>query len=292
MSENIIYTKLFSTLQELSTIELNEISLTIAIIKKNIVDLINKNMDILNNEFTATCKYYGKKDSDVSAQKEEILNGYKAEFDKIASKLEEEYMNFALALQETQSNQKITIANFKKVLESKKIYIESKEYNDFLNHIQDLEIRRDNSEIKTEFDQIDQYLNNISDPIENYNKNIDILANRYIKYCGLEEAYFIKLKECREKVEISINSVMQYDIGKLAKVNKKSIFSIFSKIFNKISGSKKFEKEYVSKKFENIKKIQNNTAILLEKIDNEIDTTLIEFDTYKSNITAVSKQAV
>ena len=103
--------RLISILNEISKNEVNEISLLIAIIKRNIIDLINKNIQQINDEFLEKCEYYGKSISDVNSEKIEILNSYKEEFNKIATKLEEEYMNLALEIQEAQAKQKITGRN-------------------------------------------------------------------------------------------------------------------------------------------------------------------------------------
>lgn len=292
MRENSVSERLVSTINELSNTEVNEISLLIAIIKKNVVDLIEKNMKKLEDEFIAKCDYYGKSNTDASSEKEEILNGYRNEFNRIASKVEEEYMNLALELQDAQSNQKIAIVNMKKVISSKKKYIESDEYEKFLAKIKELENKRDNCLVKVEFDKIVNYLDNVKDPIEIYNKKIDAYANKYIRYCGLEEACIVKLEKCNEKVENAINSVMQYDVGQLAVVNKKSIFSIFSKILNKISGAKKFEKEYIFKKKENIEKIKVSTDNVLEEIDKEIDEALAVLEVYSLKINQAFSQAV
>ena len=78
---------LLSTIKEISTVEINEMSLLIAIINNNISELINKNMKNIEDEFCSSCEYYGKNNTDVTAEKDEILNGYRDEFDKIAMKI-------------------------------------------------------------------------------------------------------------------------------------------------------------------------------------------------------------
>ena len=65
------------------------------------------------------------------------------------------------------------------------------------------------------------YLDNVEEPIEFYNTKIDIFANKYIEYCGLEEACIIRLRKCNDRVEEAINSVMKYDVGQLAIPSKK-----------------------------------------------------------------------
>lgn len=262
MEQKSVSERLMSTLNEISNIEVTEISLLISIIKKNITDLINKNIKILSDEFLEKCEFYGRSISQVNSEKVELLNCYKEEFNRIASKFEEEYMNLSLELQEVQANQKIAIANMKKVVDMKAKYIESEEYKN----------TSENSEVS----------------IDVYNRKIDMLADKYIKYCGLEQACIVKLKECNERIENAINSVMQYEVAnKIAIVEKKSIFKFFSQLFKKFSGEKRFQREYIDRKRENLEKIKVSTDTVLVELDKQINDSLIILEAYSSKINQV-----
>ena len=261
MNEKSVVERLVESLNDISNIEVNETSLLIAIIKKNIEDLINKNMQKLNEDFLEKCEYYGRSITEVNSEKIEILNSYKEEFYKIASKFEEEYMGISLELQEAQANQKIAIANMKKVVDMKKKYIESEEYKS----------SSQNAEVF----------------IDVYNRRIDKFADKYIKYCGLEQACIYKLKKCNQRVELAINSVMQFEVGQLAVLEKNKVLDVFSKILLKITGPKRFEKEYIFTKKEKLEKIRKNTEKVIEKLDNDFKNTLIILDTYNSKITQI-----
>lgn len=260
MEEKSLTEKLSTTLTEISMIEVTEISLLIAIVKKNVVDLINKNMKKLNDEFLEKCEFYGKSISQVNSEKEAILNSYKEEFDKIATKFEEEYMNLAIELQEVQASQKITIANMKKVIDLKNEYLASE--------------NSDDSEAK----------------LDVYNRKIDSLADKYVKYCGLEEACIIKLKECNENIEKIIESVISQETSSEALTvveDKKSIFSLFSKIFKIFSKNKSFEREYIFNKKQNLEKTKIATNAVLEEIDKQINDSLIILDAYNAKINQI-----
>lgn len=261
MDEKSVVERLVESLNEMSNLEVNEASLLIAIIKKNIEDLINKNMQKLNEDFLEKCEYYGRSIKAVNTEKTEILNSYKDEFYKIASKFEEEYMEISLDLQEAQANQKIAIANMKKVIDMKKKYLESEKHN--------------------------SYDENADVSIDLYNGKIDKLADKYIKYCGLEQACIYKLKKCNERVENAISSVMQFEVGQLAVIEKNKVLQIFSKILFKITGAKRFEKEYIFTKKQNIEKIRKNTENVVKELDEELKNTLIILDAYNSKITQV-----
>ena len=256
MEQKSISESLISTLNEISKNEINEISLLIAITKKSIMDLINKNIQQINDEFLEKCEYYGRSISEVNSEKVEILNGYKEEFNKIATKLEEEYINLALEVQDAQANQKIAIAEMKKNIDLKEKYTSSAKVNEF--------------------------------EIESLNKKIDMLAERYIKYCGFEEACLFELSGCHKKVENAINSVMQFENGKqLVVIEKRSILKVFSKLLKFLSNEKRFKKDYIEKKKKNIEKIKISTNYKLEEIDKGLNDSLIILDAYNSKIIKV-----
>ena len=149
----------------------------------------------------------------------------------------------------------------KKVIDMKKKYIESEEY-------------------KTSSGNADV-------SIDVYNRRIDKLADKYIKYCGLEQACLYKLKKCNSRVENAISSVMQFEVGQLAIIEKNKVLEIFSKILLKITGAKRFEKEYIFTKKQNIEKIRKNTENVVNELDEEFKNTLIILDAYNSKITQV-----
>ncbi len=292
MGEKSISEKLVSIMQELSQFEISETQLLVAIIKKNISDLIEKNMKSLESEFESSCEYYGRNSIDHQEDKKQILDGYRAEFENIASKFEEQYMNVTLELQESQSNQKIAITNMKKVIDSKAKYMKSEEYKGFLSKLSEIEIKRDRASSKEEYDSIVDYLDQVQDPVSIYNTKIDAFAKKYVDYCAIETACIERLKKLNERVETAIGSVMQFDIGKLAVANKKSIFSIFTKLLNKISGAKKFEKEYILKKKSNLEKIKESTAGIMEEISNETIGIIYSLGEVKQEINQAFSEAV
>ena len=292
MGEKSISEKLVSVMQEISQYEISEIQLITAIIKKNISDLIESNMKNIENEIIYSCEYYGRNSNDFQNEKKEILEGYRSEFENIATKFEEQYMNIALETQESQSNQKIAITNMKKVIDSKKKYMESSEYKSFLDKLSELESKRDNASSKEEYDSIVNYLDQVQDPISVYNAKIDAFAEKYVSYCAIETSCLENLKKINEKVEGAINSVMQFDVGKLAVSGKKSIFSIFSRLLNKISGAKKFEKEYILKKKSNLEKIKDSTAKVMEEISNETVGIIYSLGEVKQEINQAFSEAV
>lgn len=283
-------TKLLSIVKELSDIESNEIELMVGIFKRNIADITESYLEKISKDFSFKCEFYGKKIDDVRVIHEEIISGYKKEFQKISEKLEEQYVNLMFELQEIQMNQMIAVTNYKKMLDNKSKFEASNEYLAYKNKLENLVSRRDDAETKKEFDELEEELANLVDPIIKYENSIDAIVQKYGNYCALEEECFSKIKECEESVKDALSTVMKYDTEALAVVKKGGIFSAFKKIFNKLFAGKKFEKQFVKIKKENIARIEADTNILTEEIKNKtieyIETLMI----YKAEVKEVYEQ--
>ena len=157
-------------------------------------------------------------------------------------------MNLAVELQEAQTNQKLAVMSLKKLFESK---------------------------AKSEFNE------------EYYRKKMDDFSNQYIKYCKVEDACIIRINGISEKIENAINSVMQYEVKQLVVPKNNSFFSIFSDLFKKFTGLKRFEKEYLNIKKEHIEKIKINTNSVIEEMDKDIDDILLILSRYNLKIKQV-----
>lgn len=103
--------RILEIIKEISEIEMNEIELSFAIFQREMVELINYHLDSLRNDIINA---FEKPKEELV---EEIINGYKDEFYRVEDKLEEQYINILVDLQEIQSNEKISIINCRKVLE-------------------------------------------------------------------------------------------------------------------------------------------------------------------------------
>lgn len=108
--------KFLSIVKDLSQIETNEIELMLAIFKKTVNAAVDEQTDILTNEFENACAAYGKNAAELTELRDELVGGYEKEFYRIKESLEEQYVNLIFELQEIQSNQKIAITNFMKIM--------------------------------------------------------------------------------------------------------------------------------------------------------------------------------
>ena len=121
--------ELLNSIEKLSQYEIDEIELLMAIYQKRIIEITEKYIKELNDEFD----YSYKNPEEKTEIRNEIINGYKAQFERIQNGLEEQYVNLFYELKEIQLNQKIALVNYKKTLS--KDYILDKDVETLVNLI-------------------------------------------------------------------------------------------------------------------------------------------------------------
>lgn len=277
MGDPKVTDKIMKTIDEVIDKEISEVQLLSVIAIKKIENLIEKNMGIINNNFDAKCKYYNKSSNDVSKIKDEIISEYSGLFED----LEEEYMyqisQLIEGLKECQSNQKIAIANYKKILLSKEEYVNSEKYKEYTNKLEELQTKFKTSSDKSTVEQISEYLSNLEDPVEIYNKKIDALVDKYGNYCALEKTCIENINTCISAIESDMAKVMKFENESFSLVStKKSIFDSIKSFISKLFKKGNFEKYYVSVKLENIEKLKGEIDTVLDSIvDNTTAYTVI-----------------
>lgn len=281
--------ELFKIIKDLSQVETREIELMLAMFRRCIKDTVNSYMKRISEDFYTRCEFYGRAVEEVREIREEILGGYEREFARISDRYEEQYVNLIFELQEAQSNQKITISNYKKLLDAKESCEDSDEYINYKNKLAELTYKKDNSAGKEEFYELEKALSSLKDPIISYQDKIDVLMEKYGNYCGLEEECFKRLDECKENVNAALDSVMKYDAEWLGVPKKPHALEIVNRFLNRLFGYRKFEKEFISMKKKKIKMIRNNTDRLIEEIRNNTVIYIETLTLYKKNIKQFTK---
>lgn len=288
MNKQEVSTKLLRMIKELSQLETNEIELMLAIFKKKIKDRVNDYMRKISEDFSVKCEYYGKSHEELREIREEILGGYEREFSRISDRLQEQYVNLILELQEIQSNQKIALTNYKKMLDAKAEVESSREYisykNNFNNWIEKRELAKDQDAV----DKCDMALLELKNPVIIYEEKIDSLIEKYGNYCGLEIECYRRLEECSNSVEMAIDSVMKYDLDWLDVPRKHGIFSTIKKLLNKVFSGGKFEREFLRPTKEKIRTIRKNTDVLIENIRDNTVKYIDTLNVYKNQIKQAS----
>lgn len=277
--------KIMKTVDEVIEKEITEAQLLLVINKKKIEAMIDANMEIISKNFDDKCKFYKKSPESVSDIKQSILDEYMFLF----ADIEDEYV-FQLTklideLKEAQANQKIALTNYKKVLSSKDEYIESPKYKEYMAKLQELIAKRESTEDKKTYAQLSEYIAQLGDPVEEFNKKIDALADKYGNYCALENNCIDRINESLNSVTESMSSVMQFEVGKLVSTEgKKSFIESIKALFSNLFKKGNFEKDYISKKKQEIETLKKDIDSLLDKICDVTATYMAMFDENKAKI--------
>lgn len=288
MEKMEVSAKLIRMIKELSQLETNEIELMLGIFKKKITDRVNDYMRKISEDFSLKCEYYGKSHEELREIREEILGGYEREFSRISDRLQEQYINLILELQEIQANQKIALTNYKKMIDAKLDMENSEEYISYKNAFDEWSEKKESATNQETIDKCDKALYELQNPLVSYEYKIDTLIIKYGNYCDLENECYKKLDECNSKVDSAIDSVMQYDTEWLDNPKKNSMFTMIRKMLNKFLGSGKFEREFLRPTKVKIKNIRSNTDELIENIRNNTVRYIDTLNKYKNKIKQTS----
>ena len=289
MEKMEVSAKLLRMIKELSQLETNEIELMLGIFKKRITDRVNDYMRKISEDFSLKCEYYGKSHEELREIREEILGGYEREFSRISDRLQEQYINLILELQEIQANQKIALTNYKKMIDAKLDIEQTQEYIEYKNDLEEWSKKRELATEQDIIEECDRALSELKNPVSSYEYKIDTIIIKYGNYCDLENECYKKLEECSSRIDSSIDSVMQYDTEWLDNPRKYGIFAVIKKTLNKIFGGSKFEKEFLRPTKAKIKTIRSNTDVLIENIRDNTVRYIDTLNKYKNKIKQTSK---
>ncbi len=201
---------------------------------------------------------------DFMIRRNEILELYKAEFQKIFKKRKQQFFGIQEEIQDLQANQKLAIANYKKFEEYRKVYSKTAEYQSFVQKKEQLQYMMQNATTEQEADNYKQKIESMKDPIADFIKKMDALVERYNGYDAIIKECEIKLEECIKATLDDFESIAIKKDTSLVKVKEPNGIMVFiNKLINMFSQNSHFEKRFVNKYKDQISKIteQNNSSI-------------------------------
>ncbi len=226
--------------------------------RKFLVDIARFNKIVLNDydikvkafedELDAKISLYSKNTEKYDKKKQDILQSYKSEFDRVYKKRKQQLHGIQAEIQEIQANQKIAIANFKKFEEFKIVYSKSQDYRDFIEKREQLEYMVQNASTIEEANNYQQVLNKMQNPVENFENKMNALVEKYNQYDVLVEACEKKIEECIDATLDDFNRISlkkETHMVDLKKQNK--IISFITKIIGFIGGTAAFERNVFNK---------------------------------------------
>lgn len=255
--------KLMKNITKLAEIENNNLKIKSAIFLRKINDKINIATNEIGLRIDEEIEFYGQKVQNYSEYKESVVKKYAEEFNKILEEYELQYVNICEELMETYANQKITIANCKKMKNLKEEFLESDKYEEYKKIKAKYKEDMDNSLTKVDFEKNMNLLKELKNPIDDYDIKIKACIEKAKDYELIIQNCNQKLEECKQKSIDEVNKIVSKKTSQLVIYQKNNIiFKIINKISNIFNGKKKVQINIIDKsnvEFNTLETEANNT---------------------------------
>lgn len=229
-----IGTELMQVYDELTELELVELQIKFSKFNKELKDIFDSKILEIEKNIDSQMEFYGIKSEDYYGEKQNILNKYIQEFQKIYDERKVQFYNIENEIAEIQANQKITLTNFYKTTDNRK-----KGY-----------LKDENS--------------------EEYTESLVKLLQKYNSYDYLIKECDKKLEECLSASKDDFEEITKYRNTNLSVVKKANLISkIINKIIGIFSGSSRFDKKIAKNMEKELVDISNNTNSVIEKINSQ-----------------------
>lgn len=226
--------ELMQVYDELTELELVELQIKFSKFNKELKDIFDSKILEIEKNIDSQMEFYGIKSEDYYGEKQNILNKYIQEFQKIYDERKVQFYNIENEIAEIQANQKITLTNFYKTTDNRK-----KGY-----------LKDENS--------------------EEYTESLVKLLQKYNSYDYLIKECDKKLEECLNASKDDFEEITKYRNTNLSVVKKANpISKIINKIIGIFSGSSRFDKKIAQNMEKELVDISNNTNNVVEKINSQ-----------------------
>lgn len=288
-----IGTELMQIYKDLTENELLEGQIKFAKFNQELLNIYNSKISSIEKNIDDKILYYGRNIEDYSAQKENILNKYTEEFQKIYDQRKMQFFNIENEITEIQSNQKIAITNFYKVVDDRNKFLKTEKYNEYLSQKQEFQEIVNSTLNHDEFDKYTKLLEELVDPLEEYNKMMIGLLQKYNGYDALIVECDKKLEECLIATKSDFEKISRFRNQSLAVINKKNfVVAFFEKILNKFSGASKLEKEFIQEIENELSNIEKENNSIVSEISSQTNRIVELIENVRSEINSNYKFVV
>ena len=263
-------TRLMTQIRDLSELEVQKLEIQIAKFNKEISEYYETKISMIEENIDSQIEYYGKNISDYKEEKNRILDKYKKEFQKNYDKRKEQFFNIQVEIQELQANQKIAFANFKKVAEDRKSFLESSKYAEYISKKQEFQKVVNSTVNREEFEEYSELLENLKDPLDTYTSKMEALVNKYAGYDEIILECEAKLTDCILAAKKDFDEITKYRNSDIAVVEGGNfITNLINKIINKFTGKAKFEKDVIQKMESELEEVEKNNIAISDSINEQ-----------------------
>lgn len=285
--------KLMQELKELSDLEVQSATLLYAKFNRELENSYKVKIEAIEKNIDSQIEYYGKSVEEYSEQKNRILERYNSEFQKIYNQRKEQFINVSVEIQEIQANQKIAIANFKKIIEDRELFLQTSKYSEYIKRKKYFKHVIDTTLNHAEFDKYTKLLEELTDPLELYERKLEALVNKYNGYKEIIEQCETKLEECITATKEEFEEIVKYRSASLVAVKKGNFLMDFiNKLINKLSGNSKLEKDVIQKMESELVNVENSNNEIINVISEQTITLIATIEQLRDTINSEFKLAM
>jgi len=282
---NDINNELVAQIKYIIELETRKFLVDIARFNKIVLNDYDEKIKSFEDELDAKISVYGHNKEKYEFKKQEILQSYKDEFDRVYNKRKQQLRGIQAEIQEIQANQKIAIANFKRFEEYKIVYSKSQDYRDFIEKKNQIEYMVQNAGTIEEANNYQQVLNKMQNPVENFESKMSALVEKYNEYDVLVDACEHKIDECIEATLDDFDKISLKKETHLVDLKKQSkILNFISSIIGFIGGAAAFEKRVVRKYKNAIQELKKLNDKYIKNIDSQTMTLVCNINSIREDI--------
>lgn len=265
-----IGTRLMTQIKDLSDLEVQKLELQLAKFNKEVSSYYEDKINTIEENIDSQIKYYRKNISDYKEEKDRILNKYKKEFQKNYDIRKEQFFNIQVEIQELQANQKIAFANFKKIAEDRKKFLESSKYSEYILKKKEFQEIVKSTVNREEFEKYSELLENLKDPLDSYTAKLEALTNKYAGYDEIILECEAKLTDCILATKKDFDEIAKYRNSDVSVIeNSNFLVNLINKILNKFAGKSKFEKDVIQKMENELVEVEKNNIEITDSINEQ-----------------------
>ena len=262
--------RLMEQIKYLIELEVRKLLVENARFNRIVLNDYDKRLKAFEEEIDAKISFYGESKEKYADKKQELLDTYKAEFDKVYQKRKSQFFGIQAEIQEIQANQKVAIANFKKFEEFKIVYAKSEDYVKFIERRDQLQYMIEQAQTIDEANTIQQKLNSMQNPLDNFDGKLSALVEKYNEYDLLVYECEKKLEECIDATLVDFEHISLKQENAVVKVTASNKFiSFINTLINFVTGGNKFEKQVILKYHSKLKELSYISNTSQKSIDSQ-----------------------
>lgn len=261
--------KLIENLTKLTELEINNLQIKSEIFIRKLNEKLETSLKEIELRIDEEIVFFNQNPKKYIQYKESTIKGYEEQLQKIYDEYKIQYINICEELQEIQINQKIAIANIKKIQDLKKEFIKSEKYEQYKALKYKYKKDMDNSENKEDFEKYMNLLKNLNNPIEEYDNKINEMLNKAKEYELINSICIEKINECINNSINDLNKWVQQKTNQLQVYNQSNIFKEFYTIItNFFLGKKRLQINVIDTTEYELECLEQEVSIAKKNIKN------------------------